>query len=81
MAVKSWALASFPPVLVTEPHKPKKFHLAPPEVLGLAVMTLTPFFAKSAHPLIPLGLPSRVTRAATDLLTIALSGASFSQPG
>jgi hypothetical protein len=46
-----------------------------------SLISLTLSLAKSAQFLIPLGLPSRVTKAATDLETIPLLGNFFSHPG
>ena len=79
--MKERAFASFPPVSVTEPQRPRKFQRAPPEVLGLAVTTSTFLLSRSFQPLIFLGLPLRTKKATVELVKIALLGFSFSQPG
>ena len=66
---------------MTEFQSARKFQRATPEVFGSAVISLISSLAKSAQFLIPLGLPSRVTKAATDLDTMPLLGNFFSHPG
>ncbi len=58
----------------------KKFQRATPEVLGSAVIKLTPSFSRSDQILMFLGLPSRTMIAGTDLETMPSLGNSFSQP-
>ena len=45
------------------------FHLAPPEVNGLGVMTSTPGLSRSSQVLMPLGLPLRTAKTTTELVT------------
>ena len=53
------------------------FHWAAPEVNGLGVMTSTPSLVRSSQVVMPSGLPLRVMKTTTELLTKPFCGPEF----
>ena len=53
------------------------FQRAEPDEPGLGVTMLTSSRARSAHPVMPLGLPSRTTSTTTESVTMPWLGPAF----
>ena len=75
--MKFFAFCSSPPA---DPQRAAKFQRAPPEVLGLAVITSTFLLSRSFQLWIFLGLPGRTNRTTVELVMIDWLGSSRSQP-
>jgi hypothetical protein len=57
-------------LVVCEPYAAIAFHLAPPDVAGLGVITSTSPVTRSSQVWMSSGLPGRVMNTTTELLTL-----------